>query len=121
MSAARPVVIDTDTGVDDAIAMLIALRASAAVQPVAVVTVCGNVGVEAATMNAAAVLRSTPRPLLQHGRVRVVCAVLQVYVPAEYPCPAVCSRAAGRQCHAANSKTPQVTRGAFLVTGGLGV
>jgi len=32
----RPVVIDTDTGVDDAIAMLIALRPCAPVQPVAV-------------------------------------------------------------------------------------
>jgi hypothetical protein len=77
----RPVVIDTDTGVDDAIAMLIALRASAAVQPVAVVTVCGNVGVDAATLNAAAVLRSAPRPL--HWR------VLHAYVPGEHPCPAV--------------------------------
>lgn len=52
----RPVVIDTDTGVDDAVAMLIALRPSAAVQPVAVVSVMGNVDAESATRNAAAVL-----------------------------------------------------------------
>ena len=55
--ASRPVVVDTDTGVDDAIAMLIVLRAGAQVEPVAVVSVAGNVDVEAATRNAAAVLR----------------------------------------------------------------
>ena len=55
--ASRPVVVDTDTGVDDAIAMLILLRAGAQVEPVAVVSVAGNVDVEAATRNAAAVLR----------------------------------------------------------------
>ena len=36
----RPVVIDTDTGVDDAIAMLIALRPSSAVQPVSMCVEC---------------------------------------------------------------------------------
>ena len=37
----RPVAIDTDAGVDDAIAMLISLRRDAAVQPVAVISVAG--------------------------------------------------------------------------------
>lgn len=37
----RPVVIDTDTGVDDAIAMLIVLRQGSAVNPVSVcICVC---------------------------------------------------------------------------------
>ena len=50
-------VIDTDTGVDDAIAMLIVLHELSAVQPVAVVSVNGNVDIDSSTRNAGAVLR----------------------------------------------------------------
>ena len=56
-SRKRPVVIDTDTGVDDAIAMLIVLHELSAVQPVAVVSVNGNVDIDSSTRNAGAVLR----------------------------------------------------------------
>jgi purine nucleosidase/pyrimidine-specific ribonucleoside hydrolase len=44
------VLIDTDPGVDDALAILIALR-SPELEVIAITTVCGNVPVEQATMN----------------------------------------------------------------------
>ena len=47
----RKIIIDTDTGSDDAIAILMALR-DPSVQVLAVTTVCGNVNMEQATINA---------------------------------------------------------------------
>ncbi len=47
----RKIIIDTDTGSDDAVAILMALR-DPSVQVLAVTTVCGNVGMEQATVNA---------------------------------------------------------------------
>ena len=45
-----PVILDTDPGVDDALAILLALR-SPELDVVAITTVCGNVAVERATAN----------------------------------------------------------------------
>lgn len=47
----RKFIIDTDTGSDDAVALLMALR-DPSVEVLAVTTVCGNVGMEQATINA---------------------------------------------------------------------
>lgn len=47
----RKIIIDTDTGSDDAVAILMALR-DPSVQVLAVTTVCGNVNMEQATVNA---------------------------------------------------------------------
>ena len=52
----RPVVIDTDPGVDDALAILLALR-SPELQVVGLTTVCGNVSLRLATRNVFHVLR----------------------------------------------------------------
>jgi len=51
----RPIVIDTDPGVDDALALMLAL-ASPEIELHAVTTVFGNVGIEATTANAGRVL-----------------------------------------------------------------
>jgi purine nucleosidase len=51
-----PIILDTDPGVDDALAMLLALR-SPEVELVAVTTVAGNVGLEATTRNAQLLLQ----------------------------------------------------------------
>src|SRR5512146_2182415 len=48
---ARPFLIDTDTASDDAVALIMALRAPD-VQVVAITTVAGNVGVQQSTRNA---------------------------------------------------------------------
>ncbi|MGH7377304.1 MAG: nucleoside hydrolase, partial [Candidatus Methylomirabilales bacterium] len=53
--AARPVVIDTDPGVDDALALCLALR-SPELRVEALTTVAGNVPVEVATRNALRIL-----------------------------------------------------------------
>jgi len=47
----RKLIIDTDTGSDDAVALMMALK-STEVDVVAITTVCGNVPVELATKNA---------------------------------------------------------------------
>ena len=47
----RRIIIDTDCGSDDAVAMIMALKASK-IQVEAITTVCGNVPVELATINA---------------------------------------------------------------------
>lgn len=65
----RPVVIDTDPGVDDALAILLALR-SPELDVVGITTVCGNVPVDQATRNLLRVLRlvrSSSRILLGQG------------------------------------------------------
>ncbi|HWN34251.1 MAG TPA: nucleoside hydrolase, partial [Pseudonocardia sp.] len=54
-AAPIPVVIDCDPGVDDAVALLLALR-SAELRVLAVTTVAGNAGLDVVTANAAAVL-----------------------------------------------------------------
>src|SRR5579862_8429914 len=48
---AQPVLIDTDTASDDAVALIMALRSQSA-RVTAITTVAGNVGVEQATRNA---------------------------------------------------------------------
>jgi inosine-uridine nucleoside N-ribohydrolase len=63
------VIIDTDPGVDDALALLLALR-SPELEVKAITTVNGNVAVEQATKNAALVLDllgPEPRPILARG------------------------------------------------------
>ncbi len=68
-AAPRPVVIDTDPGVDDALALCLALR-SPELRVEAITTVAGNVPVEVATRNALRILdlvRPAPRPLLAQG------------------------------------------------------
>lgn len=57
----RRVIIDTDPGVDDALAILLALR-SPELEVVAITTVCGNVPVEQATRNLFRVLVLVERP-----------------------------------------------------------
>lgn len=54
-TATRPLVVDCDPGIDDAVALLVA-AASPEVDLVGVTTVCGNVDVEKTTRNALAVL-----------------------------------------------------------------
>jgi inosine-uridine nucleoside N-ribohydrolase len=65
----RHLLIDTDPGIDDALAILLALR-SADARVEAVTTVAGNVAVDRATANARlilAVAAPEPRPLLAAG------------------------------------------------------
>jgi inosine-uridine nucleoside N-ribohydrolase len=65
----KRVVIDTDLGVDDALALLLALR-SPELQVVAITTVTGNVPLDQATKNAALLLdlvNPDPRPILAKG------------------------------------------------------
>jgi inosine-uridine nucleoside N-ribohydrolase len=59
-----PVVVDCDPGVDDAVALLLALR-SPEVEVLAVTTVAGNAGIDVVTANAAALLdlAGAPRDL----------------------------------------------------------
>lgn len=56
-----PILLDTDPGVDDALALLLALR-SPELELVAVTTVAGNVGLEATTRNALLLLELAGRP-----------------------------------------------------------
>jgi len=65
----KRVIIDTDPGVDDALAMLLALR-SPELKVEAITTVNGNVPLEQATKNAALLLdllNPEPRPILARG------------------------------------------------------
>jgi purine nucleosidase/pyrimidine-specific ribonucleoside hydrolase len=62
----RPILIDTDTGVDDALALIVALR-SPEVSVKAITTVAGNVEVEKCTRNVFRILR-----LLQLGETPIV-------------------------------------------------
>ena len=65
----RPLLIDTDPGIDDALALLLAL-ASPEVSVEAVTTVAGNVGVDVATANLFRILdvaRPDPVPLVARG------------------------------------------------------
>jgi len=57
----QKVIIDTDPGIDDALALLLALS-SPGLDVAAVTTVCGNVGVDTATRNLFAVLNLLPGP-----------------------------------------------------------
>jgi inosine-uridine nucleoside N-ribohydrolase len=56
-----PILLDTDPGVDDALALLLALR-SPELELLAVTTVAGNVGLEATTRNALLLLDQFGRP-----------------------------------------------------------
>ena len=65
----RPMVIDTDPGIDDALAILLAL-ASPEVSVEAITTVAGNVGIDAATASAFRILdvaRPARRPQVARG------------------------------------------------------
>src|SRR5262245_38832102 len=69
MARARPVVIDTDPGVDDALALILAW-ASPEIQVGAVTTVAGNVPVETASLNArrlVSLCRPIPVPIIAAG------------------------------------------------------
>lgn len=66
---ARPILIDTDTGVDDALALIYALRCTDA-NVVAITTVAGNVEVEKCTHNVLTILDLldiNPRPPVAQG------------------------------------------------------
>lgn len=60
---ARPVLIDTDTGVDDALALILALR-SPEISVEAITTVAGNVEVDKCTRNVSTILRLLRLPHL---------------------------------------------------------
>ena len=71
-SGPRPVVVDTDPGIDDALAIVLALR-SPELRVELVTTVAGNVGLRAATANARrllAILEPTEPPRLVAGASR---------------------------------------------------
>lgn len=75
----RPVVIDTDPGIDDALALMLAMR-SPEIRVTLLTTVAGNVPVSTATANAArllAVLRPLPWPELVQGAARPLRRTLQ--------------------------------------------
>ena len=75
----RRVIIDTDPGVDDALAILLALR-SPELEVVAITTVCGNVPVEQATQNLFRVLGLVKPPaglLIGQGAARPLCQPLE--------------------------------------------
>lgn len=57
----RKIIIDTDLGQDDAVALLLALAAHDALEVLAVVTVAGNVPLKGATANAGSVLELAGR------------------------------------------------------------
>lgn len=59
--AARPIIIDTDPGIDDALALLLAC-ASPEVEIRAVTTVAGNVGINRTTRNAGALMALAGKP-----------------------------------------------------------
>ena len=73
----RKIIIDTDTGSDDAVALIMALKSELKVE--AVTTVCGNVPLELATKNALMTIEiangqkppvyvGSAKPLMQIGR-----------------------------------------------------
>src|SRR4249920_775583 len=69
MARARPVLIDTDPGVDDALALLLAWG-SPEISVEVLTTVAGNVPLEAATANArrlVALRQPSPVPLIAAG------------------------------------------------------
>lgn len=69
MPMSQPLIIDTDPGVDDALALILALR-SPELRVEAVTTVGGNVDLEQTTRNALRVLQLLnphPRPILARG------------------------------------------------------
>ena len=61
MAARRPIVIDTDPGIDDALALFLAC-ASPELEIRAVTTVAGNVGINRTTRNAGALMALAGRP-----------------------------------------------------------
>jgi purine nucleosidase len=81
--AARPLILDVDTGVDDALALLLA-AASPEVELVAATTVMGNVTVEHATENTLAVLE-----LVELGDVEVARGAARPLVRDHEPFPIV--------------------------------
>ena len=58
----RKIIIDTDPGQDDAVALLLALASGEDVEVLAVVTVAGNVPLSHTTANARQVLELAGRP-----------------------------------------------------------
>ena len=75
---ARPVLIDTDTGVDDALALILALR-SRELSVKAITTVAGNVEVGKCTRNALAILHLlgvADKPAVSEGAQKPLCRPL---------------------------------------------
>lgn len=74
----RKILIDTDTGSDDAVAMLLALR-DPSVEVVAVTTVAGNVPLEQATKNALITIHmaGTYAPPVYQGLAKPICSQMQ--------------------------------------------
>ena len=78
-SAPRPVVIDTDPGIDDALALMLALRAPE-LRVELITTVAGNVPVEVATANARrllALINPPTWPVVVQGAARPLRRPLQ--------------------------------------------
>lgn len=86
-SEPRPVVIDTDPGVDDALALMLALR-SPELRVELITTVAGNVPVQTATANARrllALLNASPCPTLAQGASRPLYRPLHTSTTAHGP------------------------------------
>ncbi|MBI4593173.1 MAG: nucleoside hydrolase, partial [Candidatus Rokubacteria bacterium] len=82
MGSPRPVLIDTDPGVDDALALLLAWG-SPEIRVEAITTVAGNVPLPVATMNVFRLLalrRPTPPPVVAAGAARPLARALQTAV-----------------------------------------
>ena len=58
----RPIIIDTDPGQDDAIALLLALASPEQLEILGIVTVAGNVPLDKTTHNARALVELAKRP-----------------------------------------------------------
>ena len=90
----RPLVIDTDPGVDDALALVLALR-SAEFRVELVTTVAGNVPIGAVTDNARrllALLVDAPDALEDDGDARDLDVILPASPPPRPPTPPYASR-----------------------------
>lgn len=85
----RPIIIDTDPGIDDAIALFLALR-SPELQIEGVTTVAGNLNIDRVTRNAARVLalggiRPGSLPLHRGMRAPLICSTLAGEEPVHGP------------------------------------
>jgi purine nucleosidase len=108
--AARPLILDVDTGVDDAMALLYA-AASPEVELIAATTVMGNVTIEDATENTLAVL-----DLIGLENVEVARGASRPLVRDHEPFPVVHGeRGLGRADPPAASRSPSSRSGAQLI------
>jgi purine nucleosidase len=108
--AARPLILDVDTGVDDAMALLYA-AASPEVELIAATTVMGNVTIEDATANTLAVLELIGLELVEVAR-----GASRPLVRDHEPFPVVHGeRGLGRADPPAASRSPSSRSGAQLI------